>query len=138
MNLALVRKNKNCRCRTVQFSANALIHANLPAVLIISFEHTKKQVLEAVLTLRIPKGPQESPVVHSEPKYLLVCLPLLQNLQSMLLVNASTCALDPIFSLAPTVFPLPPELQNLFTLLGHFQVYTNVLHTSHLKGKKIP
>lgn len=51
-----LRKNKNCRCRTVQFSATALIHANVPAVLIISFEHTKKrQVLESSFDLENPE-----------------------------------------------------------------------------------
>lgn len=73
MNLALVRKNKNCRCRTVQFSANALIHAKVPAVLIISFEHTKKrQVLESSFDLENPErasgitsGPFRANVFHT-------------------------------------------------------------------------
>lgn len=72
MNLPLIRKNKNCRCRTIQFSATALIHAKVPAVLIISFEHTKKQVLESSFDLENPErasgitsGPFRANVFHT-------------------------------------------------------------------------
>lgn len=142
MNLALIRKNKNCRCRTVQFSATALSHAKVPAVLIISFEHTKKQqVLESSFDLENPERASGITVVHSEPMYFILCLPLLQNLQSMLLVN-STCALDPIFSLASLwfrLFSLSLLNYRMFSLYWVISKYIQACcNTSHLKGKKIP